>query len=336
MDTLEATLELPGRSLAGTRPTTPIQMERDSDDESTLMNLRYRRTQSSIDIYTHTDNTTDEFDPMDLTNFDGDDDTQGPGEAALSYNIKKEGDFRRRAMKGRVPSIAARGGQWQGREYPSLRAMPSVPENIALESAVPGSAILRSAVPEDTAPENAAPENAAPENTTLEDAVPESDSPLPMASMDPESSSTTLAKPRSKTLGEDLESATQPFDSGDSLPAPIPIYPLDRRSSLPRSRSYPPGQSNIPVGKGLQKQLGDEAQAMSVLSMYAMPGRPPLDDILAMEINRSKGRIAVATCGPASLDVLVRKTVAAKIQPGMLRNGDLRGSVTLISEEFDY
>jgi hypothetical protein len=229
---------------------------------------------------------------MDLTNFDGDDDTQGPGEAALSYNIRKEGDLRRRATRGRPPSIAASGNQWQGRELPAIPSMPTMP----------------------SLPENSSPP------------------PMPMGYSE---STTTLGKPRSKTIGDDLESAALLFDSGESHP-PVPAYPPDLKSPPPHSHSYPPCQSNIQVGKGLQKQLGDEAQAMSILSMFALPGRAPLDEIISTEIHRSKGRIAVTTCGPASLDVLVRKTVAAKIQPGLLRNGDLRGSVTLIAEEFDY
>jgi hypothetical protein len=43
-----------------------------------------------------------------------------------------------------------------------------------------------------------------------------------------------------------------------------------------------------------------------------------------------------AGCGPTSLDALVRKIIAAKIDPARIRRGDMRGMITLVSEEFEY
>ena len=37
-------------------------------------------------------------------------------------------------------------------------------------------------------------------------------------------------------------------------------------------------------------------------------------------------------CGPTSLNVLVRKLVAAQIDPAKIRKGDMRGQISLISE----
>ena len=37
-----------------------------------------------------------------------------------------------------------------------------------------------------------------------------------------------------------------------------------------------------------------------------------------------------------SLNAMVRKIVAAQIDPGRIRRGDMRGSIALISEEFEY
>jgi hypothetical protein len=41
-------------------------------------------------------------------------------------------------------------------------------------------------------------------------------------------------------------------------------------------------------------------------------------------------------CGPASLDAMVRKSIAFQIDPGRIRRGDMRGSISLVSAEFQY
>ena len=41
-------------------------------------------------------------------------------------------------------------------------------------------------------------------------------------------------------------------------------------------------------------------------------------------------------CGPTTLNAVVRKTVAAQIDPGRIRRGDLSGAISLVSEEFGY
>jgi hypothetical protein len=41
-------------------------------------------------------------------------------------------------------------------------------------------------------------------------------------------------------------------------------------------------------------------------------------------------------CGPASLNALVRKIVAAQINPRQVMNGEMQGMLTLITEEFQW
>ena len=41
-------------------------------------------------------------------------------------------------------------------------------------------------------------------------------------------------------------------------------------------------------------------------------------------------------CGPASLNALVRKAIAKQINPARIRAGDMRGSIALIADEFQY
>jgi len=79
-----------------------------------------------------------------------------------------------------------------------------------------------------------------------------------------------------------------------------------------------------------------EAIDVNVVSEHARPGKPKLDKVIADEVQASKGAIVVACCGPTSLNVMVRKIVATQIDPGRIRRGDMRGSITLVSEEFEY
>jgi hypothetical protein len=112
------------------------------------------------------------------------------------------------------------------------------------------------------------------------------------------------------------------------------------------------------VGRGIQLQSSplvietEDAPALLAISEIARSGKPRLDSILAVEVERSRGALGVACksfvniqspsetilsgCGPTSLNALVRKLVAAKIDPARVRAGDLRGSITFISEDFDY
>jgi hypothetical protein len=79
-----------------------------------------------------------------------------------------------------------------------------------------------------------------------------------------------------------------------------------------------------------------EMKDVSVVAEYARPGKPKLDRIIADEVLQAHGPVIVACCGPTSLNAIVRKSVALHIDPGRIRRGDMRGSLTLISDEFQY
>jgi hypothetical protein len=97
----------------------------------------------------------------------------------------------------------------------------------------------------------------------------------------------------------------------------------------------------------------EEVLDMNVVAEHTRPGKPKLDRILADEVERSQGPVMVACkvytslvfdgahlfcpgCGPTSLNAMVRKIIAAQIDPGRVWRGDMRGSISLISEEFEY
>ena len=88
------------------------------------------------------------------------------------------------------------------------------------------------------------------------------------------------------------------------------------------------------------------------ISEMARPGKPRLDRILADEVERSRGAIAVACksplvvrpsifglhtritgCESTSLNAVVRKVVAAQISPRHVLKGDMRGVIT---EDFEW
>ena len=45
---------------------------------------------------------------------------------------------------------------------------------------------------------------------------------------------------------------------------------------------------------------------------------------------------SLAGCGPTGLNAMVRKAVAAQIDPARIRLGDMRGSIALVAEDFEY
>ncbi|TRM56221.1 hypothetical protein BD626DRAFT_551656 [Schizophyllum amplum] len=80
----------------------------------------------------------------------------------------------------------------------------------------------------------------------------------------------------------------------------------------------------------------DELRDVARVSEFARPGKPRIDRILADEVERSKGSVVVACCGPTSLSAMVRKAVADQIRPDRVRKGDPRGMIELHTEDFGY
>ncbi|KAH9996808.1 hypothetical protein BJV77DRAFT_1085642 [Russula vinacea] len=86
-----------------------------------------------------------------------------------------------------------------------------------------------------------------------------------------------------------------------------------------------------------QLELGEqEMQDISVMAEFARPGRPKVDLILRDEVSMAGGRVVVACCGPTTLNAVVRKAVAAQIDPLRIRQGDNSGSIDLVVEEFGF
>ncbi|KAF7440529.1 hypothetical protein PC9H_000875 [Pleurotus ostreatus] len=118
-------------------------------------------------------------------------------------------------------------------------------------------------------------------------------------------------------------SPRHPPDPRLQQPSPSPSKVFDGDSEAP------PGALQILVD-------AREMHDISVVSEHARLGKPKLDRILADEVRMARGPVIVATCGPASLNAMVRKEIAKQIDPAKIRGGDMSGFIDLVSEEFDF
>ncbi|KAH9952232.1 hypothetical protein B0H21DRAFT_716267 [Amylocystis lapponica] len=267
---------------------------------------------------------------LDLTNFEGDSDFMLPGEARLSMNIKLEG-HRRRADTRRKSQIMLSKQEYSGGNTSSAHLLEprarishlhDVTEDVVAEEDVSNVKIARNML---------SPLSAPPIVTDVEprSTRPPSLSQLQFAEL-ATSSAAPLPHPRSSL----------------STPATLsPASPYSPSSQSSRPASVHSGYSDTHSMVGLMQEdwtrlrleLDDqEMQDLLVVAEHARPGKPKLDHILADEVRQAQGSIVVGCCGPTSLNAVIRKVIAAQIDPGRIRAGDMRGSISLVAEDFEY
>ncbi|KAI9633732.1 uncharacterized protein MKK02DRAFT_17105 [Dioszegia hungarica] len=88
------------------------------------------------------------------------------------------------------------------------------------------------------------------------------------------------------------------------------------------------------LGEGLWVDQADY-EAMATLSEYAIAGKPALGTMLEEEIASAVGSLIVTTCGPTTLNTVVRNLVSKHISPSKIRNGDKSGHIAIYSEDYD-
>lgn len=244
---------------------------------------------------------------LDLTNFDGEDDTHLPGEQQLSSRIRKEGKRRREKSRLSMAPMLAMGTQRQT-DYASPRS-PGVHSALLSGKRLSGSP----------------------------------------------TGSTFHQKQTSDPLREDIES--QP-----SFQTPMQSqlrFQMDS-PSFSRGGETPVSDDGHSTWRGFDPRRMtrfdmDEVEAddTPVVAELARPGRARIDRILADEASMASGSMIVACklfpapytslvedsscpgCGPASLNAVVRKSVAAQIHPSGIREGKTP-SITLVSEDFEW
>lgn len=302
-----------------TRSNSPVS---DDEEYDGLIDLSYYTGENSPDAG---DEGRGRGHELDLTNFDGDDDTELPGEAQLSHRLKKEG-ITRRAKTRRLTMALGLGGK---------RRKDSVDSDVDERRLSVQKGQNRFSGP-----------SAMKLVSPLQDRV--YNPRLSASRLEIDTNCARLSSPR-------VSSPLSPEGSNSGI---SPVDRESRRFSGPVSRSacasptpsFFDGKSDAHSVAALMPQTGvgadgeevkldfDERELhdVAIVAEYARPGRPKLDRLLADEVERAKGSIIVACCGPTSLNTVMRKHVAALIDPGRVRGGDMCGSITFVSEDFEY
>ncbi|KAH9901014.1 hypothetical protein C8Q73DRAFT_786424 [Cubamyces lactineus] len=286
---------------------------------------------------------------LDLTNFEGDDDTELPGEAQFNLSVRQEGRKRRRNTRRISMAVLAkqeliyRASEAQ-LDGPGASSAQLVNKRASLppldtdssgsrRQSVDISAVRPSAVASPTSPYSPPP-SAFPLIDPAARRTSGSSSPrhsynlsvVPPGAMPP-----AMGPAASKRVSQALSERST---------IETPITPRSRLSVWTDTDSFAalvPGGDVESVREQLRLDLDDqEVEDVGVVAEHARPGKPRLERILADEVERAKGAVAVACCGPTSLDAMMRKIIAAQIDPGRIKRGDMRGSIALFSEEFSY
>ncbi|OCH94962.1 hypothetical protein OBBRIDRAFT_721614 [Obba rivulosa] len=270
--------------------------------------------------------------PLDLTNFEGEEDSALPGEAQFSLSVKREGKLRRASTRRASVAISAKqrlssrtgatpqATQSATRLFDSRSQLPPLAESRLSDEFDADSASVRTSV------------------------VPTPTSAVPLLSQELLEHAANPLSQFSQGHSPRPLSDAQSHMSGRSSVAGThrPVSGYSQHSAWSDTHSVAALISQTDLGFGVSpEQLRldfdeQELQDVGIVAERARPGRPKLDQILADEVERGQGAIAVACCGPTSLNAVMRKTIAAHIDPSRIRRGDMRGSITLISEDFGY
>ncbi|KAA1471129.1 hypothetical protein DENSPDRAFT_837057 [Dentipellis sp. KUC8613] len=262
---------------------------------------------------------------LDLTNFDGDNDERMPGEAQVNRKVRKEGKIRR-ALSRRVGTQKSR----RGAEDHATGSKPNL--TVSTSAITPhGSSSFLSPLP--PVAETVRLISPVHHRHTSETDLGTSKIIEAYELPSPEGSQSTA-----------LESPPRPISHQSDTASKHPSLALtmepDTRSVYSHPNSMHALMPQVEMGAGgeqVQLELDDrEMLDLSVMAEFARPGRPKLDVILRDEVTKATGLVAVACCGPTTLNAVMRKLVAAQIDPGRIRRGDMSGSISFIAEDFAY
>ncbi|KAF9218400.1 hypothetical protein BS17DRAFT_798591 [Gyrodon lividus] len=335
-----------------------------NESHASDVDLSYYMGEYPVDPPVDDMNVAHQTNILDLTNFDGDDDTALPGEANLTRKVKKEGKIRRSQSRkfGKVAEMMGNDDARAvhilthslGQTHAHAQAMAHV-HPPPLASFHPRRTLRLSALSAQST-DRLLPISPLSERPTS--ATSEMDGYSPLSLFSPYADSPTRPKlpPGSEPPVIDLTPTV-------SLVTP-PIACSEPGSPTRSSQSYSDGKSEalssrtvmtwqIPMTKTMNVHNASlasassnpqirfeideqEARDINVISEHARPGKPKLDKVIADEVEGSKGAVVVACCGPTSLNAMVRKIIAAQIDPARIWRGDMRGCIALVSEEFEY
>ncbi|EIN07321.1 hypothetical protein PUNSTDRAFT_121472 [Punctularia strigosozonata HHB-11173 SS5] len=247
---------------------------------------------------------------LDLTNFDGEDDTALPGEARLSRQLQKTGRHKRTLSRKAHSAQASRSDLSKRGEFSgSARAQQSTDKLLGNMSK--------------------------PMSPIEEDYMSGYNSPRSPSVMSPSDSDTLVAN-------QGYPPPRLPW--GGSRPVSMAFTDESHLSTTRPSTTMSNWETRSMAGliehtteEGFRLDVDPrEMRDINAISEYARPGRPLLERILSDEVEQSRGAVVVACCGPTSLNAVLRKAISSQINPSRIRRGDMRGSIALVSEEFEY
>lgn len=314
-------LQPPHPSFARGGPTSLRSDSNDSvenSDSDIDVDLSYYTGESGDPLAPEEDNgLAHESHMLELTNFDGDDDTALPGEYNLSRKVKKEGKLRRarsrKVVDKRTVQLLDPTGGPSGMQLAANRMSAISATRLSTDRLLPLSINSDKSWSEMQM------------DTFVSPTSMYGDSPTRSRQLThPESTFSLSGHPSPMSRA----GASTSMDSAGSWEGKLDIG--GSRGQLPPSAPKgSPGLVQFDISK-------EEALDINVVAEHARPGKPKLDRILADEVEQSEGSVMVACCGPTSLNAMVRKIIAAQIDPGRVWRGDMRGSISLVSEEFEY
>jgi hypothetical protein len=270
------------------RSGSASSVESMDDSSRSLVDMSYLPAAHNGDVY-HSDILGHDEHVLDYTNFDGEDDTQAPGEANLNKRVQKEGRMRR-AKSRRAASVAAAKEGLNQKVGERARNPPPVEPRYAQPSA-------KSLSPP-TRPTSPSRSSNFPIYPTL-------------------SSATTGEEPYASADAYRGGNVPNELTPGDDKRNRWSIASITPQGGSSPSNQTPPRNSPSPVGsnafasgpmdsvRDLVAETGiplleideEEMEDLHVISEMARPGKPRLDRILADEVERARGAIAVA-CKP--------------------------------------
>ncbi|PVG02808.1 hypothetical protein CPB86DRAFT_696988 [Serendipita vermifera] len=305
--------------------------------------------------YYHSQELGHEAHVLDYTNFDGEVDTKAPGEANINRKLQKEGKIRR-AKSRRSAAAAAAKMDLEARSRQGTGGSANPPNHISPIAEHGGERNFSRPMPRSGRASPTPNMHGLPQGAYSPAAAQH-----PPSSFDPRLAVSAADQYR---MPEGYLSATElnanrrwsQMSGGPGSPgfhsadpnrlsvismndlrgmSPSPVFGADSIHKLVGER---PGSSAGDDGEMEPRLEIDEQELedIQVVSEMARPGKPKLDRIVADEVGRSRGAVAVACCGPASLNALVRKIVATQINPSQVLRGEMQGMITLITEEFQW
>lgn len=251
---------------------------------------------------------------LDLTNFEGDDDTELPGEELLNISVKKEGRSRRaHARKGSDATMAMRnsvvggGSMYRYSIVPvQLAKSPLAEYRNSMMSNSPLANYRNSMLPNSPLAQY---RNSMMSNTPrLFPGGLHEEAPRPAFARSPLAMSVSATPSTVALVNSDGDASADPTKEsmGNEL-TPTVSRPVSTMSTWSDANSISALISQVRVGargQQLRVELDDEELfALSVVAECARPGKPKLDRILADEVEHSKGRVIVGCTSPRHIYV---------------------------------